>query len=77
MTMREQIVTVKVTWDDCSEYGCDPADVEDCCGKACTETIPSAAPKIVETMECCGGSSKIEILQTTEPREVLTEKTFE
>jgi len=76
MTIREQIITVKVTWDDLEEDGCLPQDVEGCCGEACENTVPSAATKVVETMECCGGCRKVEVLQSTEPREVLSQSTF-
>lgn len=76
MTVREQIVTVKVTWDDLDDDGCDLQDVANCCGETCVNTIPSAAPKVIETMECCGDCTKIEVLQATEPREVITGQSF-
>lgn len=76
MTIREQIITVKVTYDDYADEGCSQDLVEGCCGSVCENTNPSAAANIISTMECCGHANKIEVLQATEPREVLTEQSF-
>lgn len=76
MTIMEQIITVKVRYDDGNEDAC--SDEKTCCGIGrCEERRERISPQIISTMECCGGSQSIEVLQETEPREVLTEKTFE
>lgn len=75
MTIREQIVTVRVRYDDGEENAC--SDEEACCGLgACEERCAKASANIVSTMQCCGGAMEIEVLQETEPREVLTESSF-
>lgn len=78
MTIWEQIVTVKITYDDLEEQACPLAEQVNCCGEGCCEEArekPSDA--LAVQLECCYQPEKVEILQSTEPREVLTEKNFE
>jgi len=81
MTIREQIVTVKVRYDDGEENKCTPSEMEECIGTTdgvCCDTNSSPVDYMTsDGLGCCYEYESLEILQSTEPREVLTEKNFE
>lgn len=77
MTIMQQIVTIKVTYDDGVQDACSPGAQENCCGAgSCSNVRKNISGTILDVMECCGGHRKLEILQETEPREVISEESF-
>jgi hypothetical protein len=78
MTIREQIVTVKITYDDLEEQACPLAEQANCCGEGlCEETREKPSDALATQLECCYRPEKVEILQATEPREVISGSSFE
>lgn len=74
--MHEQIVSVKVKWEDQSEDACE--EEAGCCGVGQCENRFNFDPKehlALQKSKCCVlEDSSIEVLQTSPDREILTEE---
>lgn len=77
MAVHEQIVTVKVRYDDGE---CKKAKIEGCCGTKCNNVTPSTpAEHIKSNFSCCfsGRTKQVEVLQAQPVTDVLTADSFE